>query len=187
MQKFGKFNSQEELIRGYEQLERAFTQKCQQLAQVQAQLELQTNSTVVDNGTPPATSATTANIEQNAAGSAVNELSVDCDSTSSNIGGVASLPSTGTSTQPPAEHDVSTVPQVTESSSWRNVGSQAQLLQAMQQFLAENPHLRGQLLQGTPTSQAPNLMSGGGDVSLALPNKPRTVKEASELARHLFE
>ena len=185
MSKFGKFTSAEELVRGYEQLERTFTQKCQQLAQVQALLD-QSATQAVDNELSPTEQTVTTPIQPQAADSAVNELSADCDSPSLDKGG-ALTPSTGTSTQPPAEHDVSTVPQVTESSSWRNVGDQGQQLQALQQFLADNPHLRAQLLQGTPTSTAPTLMNGGGDVSLALPNKPRTVKEASALAKQLFD
>ncbi len=187
MSKFGKFSSAEELARGYEQLERTFTQKCQQLARLQEQISQQTNGVDNESETLPTQPITVQPLcAPQATDSAVNELSADCDSPSAQ-GEQQSSASDGTSQQPPAEQDVSTVPQDEQSLSWRKVGNEEQQLQALQQFLDQNPRLKQRLLQGVPQQMAPSLMTGGGDVSLAQPSKPRTVKEASAMAKHLFD
>ncbi len=55
----------------------------------------------------------------------------------------------------------------------------------LQQYLLNNPQIAWQLLQ--QTSQPPQIMTGGGDVSLALPSRPKTIKEASMMAKQLFK
>lgn len=55
----------------------------------------------------------------------------------------------------------------------------------LQQYLLNNPQIAWQLLQ--QTSQPPQIMTGGGNVSLALPSRPKTIKEASLMAKQLFK
>lgn len=55
----------------------------------------------------------------------------------------------------------------------------------LQQYLLQNPKIAWQLLQ--QTSQPPQIMTGGGNVSLALPSRPKTIKEASLMAKQLFK
>lgn len=115
---YGKFNSAEELLKGYEALEKSFTQKCQQLSA----LEKKINESGT-NGTPsPQEEA---------------EQSVATDT-------------------------VETVPEA------ENADSFAPLNQSSADF-------------------PPRVMTGGGNVSCALPNRPKTLKEASDLAKKYFQ
>ena len=115
---YGKFNSAEELLKGYEALEKSFTQKCQQLSA----LEKKINESGT-NGEPS---------PQNEAAQSV------------------------------ANDTVETVP----------TPASADSSQQVNQCEAPVP---------------PRVMTSGGNVSCALPNRPKTLKEASELAKKYFK
>ena len=134
---YGKFTSAEELLKGYTELEKSFTQKCQQLALLQKQ-----------QGTSemPATS----------------QLSPP-DTTSAHVDGA--IPEATSSTVPAAPTE-----------------------DQLQQYLEQNPTFALKLLQSHSTAPtAPTVMTGGGCMSLALPSKPKTIKEATLMAQKLFD
>ena len=115
---YGKFNSAEELLKGYEALEKTFTQKCQQLSALEKKLN--------ESGT-------------NGLPSPQNEDS-----------------------QSVANDTVDTVPQSANADSSQQDNQSA-------------------------ASAPPRVMTSGGNVSCALPNRPKTLKEASDLAKKYFQ
>ena len=118
---YGKFNSAEELLRGYTVLEKSFTQKCQELSALKQELKQQNESGTSGQPSPQ---------ENNAQSTA---------------------------------EDVATVPAPENADS-----------------LTESQGREAQ------TVIPPRVMTGGGNVSMALPNRPKTLKEASELAKKYF-
>ena len=146
----GKFNSAEELLKGYESLEKSFTQKCQELSALKKMNESGTN------GEPSP--------QINAAESVANDA-VDTVPETQSADSVESI------NQPPAE--------LTQ--------------EAVRQYLVEHPEIVSELsnqadsLSDTNQRVAPpRVMTAGGNVSCALPNRPKTLKEASELAKKLL-
>ena len=137
---YGKFNSAEELLKGYTELEKSFTQKCQQLALIQKQQGTsQTETTQTVEVLPPTTQ-------------------------------------TG--------NDVTTIPEAPLPASSIVAPTDEQL----QQYLEQNPTMALKLLQQyAPTPSAPIVMTGGGNMSLALPSKPKSIKEATLMAQKLFD
>ena len=135
---YGKFTSAEELLKGYNALEKSFTQKCQQLSTLQKQLGTsQTQTDQTEQVLPPVST----------------------------------------------DDVVATIPEV-DTSSNDFVPTDEQL----QQYLESNPQLAFKLLQAqVPTPTAPTVMTGGGTMSLALPSRPKTIKEATVMAQKLFE
>ena len=135
---YGKFTSAEELLKGYNALEKSFTQKCQQLSTLQKQLGTsQTQTDQTEQVLPPVST----------------------------------------------DDVVATIPEV-DTSSNDIVPTDEQL----QQYLESNPQLAFKLLQAqVPTPTAPTVMTGGGTMSLALPSRPKTIKEATLMAQKLFE
>ena len=135
---YGKFTSAEELLKGYNALEKSFTQKCQQLSTLQKQLGTsQTQTDQTEQVLPP----------------------VSTDDV------VATIPEVGTSSNDLVPTD-----------------------EQLQQYLESNPQLAFKLLQAqVPTPTAPTVMTGGGTMSLALPSRPKTIKEATLMAQKLFE
>ena len=135
---YGKFTSAEELLKGYNALEKSFTQKCQQLSTLQKQLGTsQTQTDQTEQVLPPVST----------------------------------------------DDVVATIPEV-DTSSNDFVPTDEQL----QQYLESNPQLAFKLLQAqVPTPTAPTVMTGGGTMSLALPSRPKTIKEATLMAQKLFE
>ncbi|MBQ2914290.1 MAG: hypothetical protein IJE50_02055 [Clostridia bacterium] len=135
---YGKFTSAEELLKGYNALEKSFTQKCQQLSTLQKQLGTsQTQTDQTEQVLPPVST----------------------------------------------DDVVATIPEVDTSSNGL-VPTDEQL----QQYLESNPQLAFKLLQAqVPTPTAPTVMTGGGTMSLALPSRPKTIKEATLMAQKLFE
>lgn len=135
---YGKFTSAEELLKGYNALEKSFTQKCQQLSALQKQLGTsQTQTDQTEQVLPPVST----------------------------------------------DDVVATIPEV-DTSSNDLVPTDEQL----QQYLESNPQLAFKLLQAqVPTPTAPTVMTGGGTMSLALPSRPKTIKEATVMAQKLFE
>lgn len=133
---YGKFNSAEELLKGYIELEKSFTQKCQQLSQLQKQQGTSESITHPDDISSPTTT----------------EQSVS-----------ATLQE-----QPPQSEVTPTDAQ-------------------LQQYLERNPTLALKLLSShTAPPTAPTVITGGGTMSLALPSKPKSIKEATLMAQKLF-
>ena len=131
---YGKFNSAEELLKGYTELEKRFTQKCQQLALLQKQQ-----------------------------GTSQGEMPPE----------------------PPTqvEQVVTTIPETPLSSV-----NATPTTEQLQQYLEQNPTEVLKLLQlHAPAPSAPTVMTGGGTMSLALPSKPKSIKEATLMAQKLFD
>ncbi len=160
---YGKFNSAEELLNGYNQLEKCFTQKCQQLAMIQKREDVKDYDTH--------------NIE--------------------NIGknsGISAEASPQQSDEVPSAtaDSAETVPEVcladaADNQSGRATSSDVPTDERLQQYLKDHPDVVFQLLQRRSAEFAPEVMSGGGNVSLALPSRPKTIKEASLMAKELFK
>lgn len=147
---YGKFNSAEELLKGYEELEKSFTQKCQRLSA----LEKQYGGTSAD-GAPP--QSNDAKAEQSAVTvsdtvpvQASSDASLDADTVS-----VKASAADVTVEQYPAGANASVQP--------------------------------CPLQDNSVPRAAPKVMTAGGNVSMALPNRPATLKEASELAKEYFK
>ena len=117
---YGKFNSAEELLKGYTELEKSFTEKCQELSALKQDIANQQN----DSGTSGQPSPQQTHAQSTAV-------------------------------------DVNTVP------------------------APENADSSTECPSAT-TPIPPRVMTGGGNVSMALPNRPKTLKEASELAKKYF-
>ena len=124
---YGKFNSAEELLKGYTELEKSFTQKCQQLSELQKQM-----------------------VEGNKQ-ERQQEIPV----------GTNGQPSPNDAAQSTADDAACTVPAPNDADS----------------------HSR----ESQSVALPPKVMTGGGNVSMALPNRPKTLKEASELAKKFFK
>lgn len=163
MENYGKFKSADELLKGYVELEKTFTQKCQQLSALEKQLN---DSGTSDNSSPQ------------------NKETL----------------------QPTAE--VAQVPRPQDDQLQK---SQNITPEQIEQYLAAHKDYADKLLNSRNVRQdaaeraersetemansdkgevgkpfAP-LMAGGGNVSLAAPSRPKTLQEASELAKNLFK
>lgn len=174
---YGKFSSPEELLRGYNSLEQAYTQKCQQFAAVNAQL-----NSVTAAATP---------LEQSTNVAAENTGTSDLASQPQSVATNADNDCTN-ATPPPdtATQQCNAVSVLATPVANGNADSQATTdLTRAQQILADDPTLVDKLLrivsQSSPTP--PSVMFGGGNVSMALPTRPRTIREASELAKKYFD
>ncbi len=149
---YGKFNSADELLKGYIQLEKSFTQKCQQLAALEKQL----NGSGTSEITPPQ--------PENAQSTADDAVgSVPCDGADSrsqvNCSAVSNPDERiGQYHAPHPEYGTAVSPQPQEG-----------------------------VLSDANRQASPKVMTGGGNVSPALPNRPRTIKEASDLAKKYFD
>ena len=119
---YGKFNSAEELLKGYTELEKSFTQKCQELSALKQDIEKQQQNPSGTSGQP-------------------SPQELLAQSTADDTATVPTLENADSSTESQSA-EVHTVP--------------------------------------------PRVMTGGGNVSMALPNRPKTLKEASELAKKYF-
>ncbi len=122
MENYGKFNSAEELLKGYNELEKSFTQKCQQLSALEKQVSCGTND---DGATSPSPQQQTKGVASSVA------------------------------------NDATAVPSQTEQDA---------------------------SVESRPDSAPlpPRVMTGGGNASAALPNRPKTLREASDLAKKYF-
>lgn len=126
MENYGKFSSAEELLKGYTELEKSFTQKCQQLSALEKQINSAQNSgTNGDSDRSPSP-------QQDAMPQRADE-------------------SVGVQTVPPSQSADS-------SDGCTSVASDI----------------------------PPRVMTGGGNTSCALPNRPKTLQEASDLAKKYF-
>lgn len=180
---FGKFNSLEDLVKGYNALEQAFTQKCQQVKELQnninnnsaaASPETGTNEAAPNNG---GTNGNASPNEQNYAATAAENV---CDGTNADASPTAYGAQSATIGTVPDKG--ATAPEVDN----RAQDKSTELLSQLRQILTDNP----ELLAGLTPKQSiapPSVISGGGNVSMALPSRPKTLKEASEMAQKLFE
>ncbi len=180
---FGKFNSLEDLVKGYNALEQAFTQKCQQVKELQnninnnsaaASPETGTNEAAPNNG---GTNGNASPNEQNYAATAAENV---CDGTNADTSPTAYGAQSATIDTVPDKG--ATAPEVDN----RTQDKSTELLSQLRQILTGNP----ELLAGLAPKQSiapPSVISGGGNVSMALPSRPKTLKEASEMAQKLFE
>ena len=148
---YGKFNSAEELLKGYESLEKSFTQKCQQCAALERKLN--------ESGTNGEPSP-----QKNAVQSVANDA-------------------------------VDTVPEAPNTDGAEPVNQPAAELtrDSVRQYLVEHPEIVEELSSNADSLSEtnervapPRVMTAGGKVSCALPNRPKTLKEASELAKKIF-
>ena len=121
---YGKFSTAEELLKGYTELEKSFTQKCQELSALKQNME---------------------QLQQNESG-------------------ISGQPSPQETSVQSTADDMATVPAPHGADS----GAESQSTEVH-------------------TVLPPRVMTGGGNVSMALPNRPKTLKEASELAKHYFK
>ncbi len=159
---FGKFASAEELLKSYNQLEKSFTQKCQQLSALEREktlLEEKLKGGTSEN-TPPqervqSTTVDSADTVPQDAFDAKAVLNGQAPvSTAVSADGLQQLPSDG-------------------------VSGEGHTPQPMQDAPLQ--------LQNVAAVAAPSVMSGGGNVSMALPSRPKTLKEASLMAKELFK
>lgn len=145
---YGKFNSAEELLKGYTELEKSFTQKCQQLSALEKQIK------------------------------------------SSGTSGQPSPQANTEVAQSTADDTAQTVPVATDTDGSAQQAESATLpISQIGQYLAEHPELLrefGTVDKLSDEQRPPKVMTGGGNVSMALPNRPKTLKEASELAKKYF-
>lgn len=138
MSEFGKFGSAEELLKGYTELEKSYTRKCQQLSELQKQYQ--------------------------------NELQPQSAEQNQND----ALEKDGTSGQPDQRPSPSETADETQSVANDKTVPPAQRADSAEQ----SPSV---------ASPPPKVMTAGGNASMALPNRPRTLSEASELAKKYFE
>ena len=141
MENYGKFNSAEELLKGYTELEKSFTQKCQQLSALQKQIQ---SEYPVTNGSS----------EQSDQATFVAD-NVETDGTNVDV-------AKSTSPQQDSEQGVGTTVPSRDETDGRSES------------------------RADTASRPPRIMAGGGNISAALPNRPKTLKEASELAKKYF-
>lgn len=180
---FGKFNSLEDLVKGYNALEQAFTQKCQQVKELQNNINNNGAATSPETGTSeaePNNGGTNGNASPNGQNSAATAAENVCDGTNADTSpttygaqsaAIGTVPDKG-----------ATAPEVDN----RTQDKSTELLSQLRQILIGNP----ELLAGLAPKQSiapPSVISGGGNVSMALPSRPKTLKEASEMAQKLFE
>ena len=163
---YGKFETLDELVKGYNQLEKSFTQKCQQLSESQrenAALSQQLAQTQPPLGTNEASSP-----------SIDDSGNVDT-ARSTTVDSVASVPQDVGADVLPTPCD----PAPAQAASPTN--------DQLQQYLLDNPQIAQKLLHAVQKEFAPAVMSGGGNVTLTPPNRPKTIKEASLMAKELFK
>lgn len=148
---YGKFKTAEELLKGYNELEREFTHKCQQVSNLdklcKTLQEKQSDGTSV--GTPPSDDA-----PDRPTGEGIPDVAVPEDN--SDNGDASSKPFDET---------------------------------MLQQYLVANPEICEQVLKQVYSNadHLPLIMAGGGNVSMAMPSRPKTLKEASEMAQKYFK
>lgn len=180
---FGKFNSLEDLVKGYNALEQAFTQKCQQVKELQNNINNNGAATSPETGTSeaePNNGGTNGNASPNGQNSAATAAENVCDGTSADTSPTVYGAQSATIGTVPDKG--ATAPEVDN----RTQDKSTELLSQLRQILIGNPELLAGLAQKQSIAP-PSVISGGGNVSMALPSRPKTLKEASEMAQKLFE
>lgn len=178
MNQFGKFSSAEQLLKSYENLEKSFTQKCQQLADLQKQAVASGAQKVVNQSTPSQAA------EQNEHNNFEQNTHSTCDTCGTNAEASPHAEEQSTTVD-----SATTVPEVLPDAS-ETSGGQSSFDkisdEQLQQFVEDNPDVVFRILQKRSMEFAPDVMNGGGSVSLALPSRPKTIREASIMAKELF-
>ncbi len=168
MENFGKFASVEELVKGYGELEKVFTQKCQQLSALQKQMK-----NLVDGG-----DSQIAPFYEKEDNAAAQPSDVQKKGTNFEISPEAAFEATSCGTN--AASDQSASPQTTEGTAESVANdSEAATVPSRSENAAD-----GSRVAAVP--DPPRVMTGGGNVSMALPNRPKTLREASDLAKKYF-
>lgn len=176
MEKDNKFDNFESLHNSYCELEKKFTQKCQQAAELERRLEQYNNESGTNVQTSPQTTAeqfyeqhplarnfkerideAMSNPEVQATSDAIKACYIDC-----------------------LESDYRTPQQMAEDE------------QFLQQYIVNDRKVRDMILQQmlaqTADTRYPVTISGnGGNMSLAQPTRPKTLEEASVLAKNYFK
>ncbi|MEG1706184.1 MAG: hypothetical protein RR086_05925 [Clostridia bacterium] len=165
----GKFADKEQLYSAYCELEKEFTKKCQQLK------ELQTSGTSVK--TPPQTDSVekffSAYPEARAYETSIVKSVSDNPKKYEEANGLA----------------LAYLDTICDKDFKKTLAQDQDFLQ---QYIFANPKVTDYVLQNVvdtlTATHAPNLISrNNGAMSLALPNKPKTIKEASILANEYFK
>lgn len=149
---YGKFNSAEELLKGYQELEKSFTQKCQQLSALEKQITSDSSGTSVDDTSPFNNSG-------------VQNLQVATESESAVPLAAADRPYVNASVSAPEQSPI----------------------ELIRQYLDDHPDAAALLSERNNRANAPKIMTSGGNVSMALPSRPKTIREASEMAKEYFK
>lgn len=170
---YGKFKTAQDLLDAYNNLEKTFTQKCQRVSQLEKMIEkdVPSNQTMMaEQPNPP------------------QKEVLPCQTSNLTDGTSEQSPPTDTASAQPQQPN--TVPQDVTVLEGKTVASNAitaeQLLQYVKDNRDEIAKIFGEERTATPTI-VPKVMAGGGNVTMALPNKPRTIKEASIIAQDLFK
>lgn len=195
---YGKFATVSELLKGYNQLEKSFTQKCQQLAETEREnrtLSEQLARTLPNAADQPNCEVTATSAEQPDT-SAMEEAAQQEEQTTLGTNGQPSpCDSNGGANTDGARsttvESVETVPQdacvnATPASVDPAPASTNPTEEQLQQYLLQNPDIAQKLLQNVQAEFAPAVMCGGGNVPLAPPSRPKSIKEASLMAKDLF-
>ncbi len=192
---YGKFETAEELLKGYNELEKVFTQKCQQLSVALAENQALTKSINEGQATAPAEQVADVSPKQSDGTNVETSPSVAEQSTT--VDSTDTVPQVGVQSADLSGH-APAEPTLTEESvqqflldnptfAAKLVGkSQMQTPEQLKQFVVDNAVVIEKILHPETEEFAPKVMSGGGNVSMALPSRPKTIKEASEMAKDLF-
>lgn len=193
---YGKFTSLDELVKGYNQLEKSFTQKCQQLAESERQNRALSEQLALVDKPQAGTENTAANQTSTAPNGATTDAPQAASQHQNAPLGTSGQPSPSTGSEVgtprsttvesvetvPHDTDADAAPVSVDPAASRKTPSEAEL----QQYLLQNPEILQKLLQNTQTEFAPAVMCGGGNVPLAPPSRPKSIKEASLMAKDLF-
>lgn len=193
---YGKFATLDELVKGYNQLEKSFTQKCQQLAETERENRTLSAQLARPNTNAPdesfcevtATPADLTNESAREPGREKGQLALGTNgqpSPSNDDSGARDLSRSTT------VESVETVPQNADANAASDLSDPAPVStnpteEQLQQYLLQNPEFAQKLLRAVHTEFAPAVMSGGGNVPLAPPSRPKSIKEASLMAKDLF-
>lgn len=191
---YGKFASAEELLKGYNELEKSFTQKCQQLAALKAEATAQVGGNGQTAAFQTLSDAAAQLLETSVSDAAVEKSAETAHIAQTDTDGTNAAASPSEAERSTTVDSAETVPQSgldAPDLSGRASASQnfpSDPIALLQQFLQNNSQAVLQLLRQTQSTFAPpTVMSGGGNVSMAAPSRPKTIKEASLMAKELFK
>ena len=179
--KYGKFNSAEELLRGYAELEKSYTKKCQELSKLKTE-----NSGISAEASPQAepTSNVAVTVSDVLTEAEQNPQSTDEPNASYVKAQQRAAAATADTIAKDAGEPKS---EQADSGIAEQQGDEKRFVDNLQQFLRQNPDIARNLLQIRPESQpAPKVIGSGGAPSMAQPTRAKTLTEASRLALQSF-
>ena len=223
----GKFKNEEELLKGYNELEKQFTQKCQQLSNVMNKCDMLEKQNIANNEAqmkmakealrlakiktieneldkPTDTEKFGQKFDKNAQNSEPSELVAvssngdvsllpknTTDKTVSDNVNTASGRSTEVSPQRAQTQGVHSSVAVPKSAALPPDDDGQQVIpetKLLQQYFESNPEVARSVLQSIYEKEhkLPQFIMGGGAMALAVPNRPKTIREASIMATELF-